>query len=171
MTPFQILFILTAVMTLGSALMVVSTRNLVHAALWLILALFGVAVFFVLLSAGFLAIAQVVIYIGAIAIMIIFAVMMTRRLVQDHTPFFNGVWWLSALVSAGLFAGLLWMFNSWQGFHDQMPALAPGDDPLRNLGLALVAPNAYVLPFELASILLLAALVGSIMIAWEKKLS
>ena len=82
MTLEQIVFILVAILTLGSALMVVTTRNLVHAALWLVVALFGVAVFFVLLHAGFLAVAQVVIYIGAIAILTIFTIMLTRRVAR-----------------------------------------------------------------------------------------
>ena len=83
MTALQVIFLITAVGTLGSALMVVITRNLVHAALWLVAALFGVAVIFVQLNAGFLAIAQVVIYIGAIAILMIFAIMLTRRVAQE----------------------------------------------------------------------------------------
>ena len=67
MTPLLVIFILVALVTTGAALMVVVTKNMVHAALWLVLALFGIAVLFVLLSSGFLAVAQVIIYIGAIA--------------------------------------------------------------------------------------------------------
>jgi hypothetical protein len=79
MSVMQLIFIIIAAISLGGALMVVTTRNLVHAALWLILTLFGVAVLFVLLNAGFLAIVQVVVYIGAIAILMIFAIMLTRQ--------------------------------------------------------------------------------------------
>ena len=78
MDATQFIFIVTAALIVASAVMVVTTRNLVHAALWLIAALFGVAVIFILLEAGFLAVVQVVVYIGAIAIMFIFAVMLTR---------------------------------------------------------------------------------------------
>ena len=94
MTLEQIVFILVAILTLGAALMVVTTRNLVHAALWLVVALFGVAVFFVLLHAGFLAVAQVVIYIGAIAILMIFTIMLTRRVAKmsDTQLSSNWVW-------------------------------------------------------------------------------
>lgn len=168
MTPQQIVFLVTAVITLGAALMVVSSRNLIYAALWLILTLFGVAVFFVMLSAGFLAVAQVVIYIGAIAILMIFAVMMTRRLAGDIGTHVNKTWWAGALVSAGLFAGLAWMLGSWDGFSTQAGPLPPGVDPLQELGAALVSPNMYILPFELASVLLLAALIGALIIAWER---
>jgi len=168
-SALEILFLVVAVVTLGSALMVVTARNLVHAALWLILTLFGVAIFFVLLSAGFLAVAQVVIYIGAIAILVIFAVMMTQRLIKDEGKQFNSNWVLAALISLALFGGLAWMLSQWTGFSTTAPALASGVDPLVQLGEALVSPDAYVLPFELASVLLLAALVGAVMIARERQ--
>jgi NADH-quinone oxidoreductase subunit J len=170
MTALQIVFLITAVVTLGSALMVVTSRHLIHAALWLILALFGVAVLYVVLNAGFLAVAQVVIYIGAIAILVIFAVMMTRTLVEDFTKQLNAQWWVAALLSVVLFAGLAWMLGSWEGFSTPLPPMAVGADPLRQLGVALVSPNAYVIPFELASVLLLGALIGSLLIARERKI-
>ncbi|GAG05720.1 unnamed protein product, partial [marine sediment metagenome] len=78
MTVMQVIFLITAVVTLGGAVMVVTVRNLIHAALWLILALFGVAVMYTLLSAPFFTVVQIVIYIGAIAILMIFAIMLTR---------------------------------------------------------------------------------------------
>jgi NADH-quinone oxidoreductase subunit J len=168
MTPMQLIFIITAVTTLGAALMVVTTKNLVHAALWLILTLFGVAVFFVLLSAGFLAVAQVVIYIGAISILMIFAIMLTRRIAQERRPQVNANWWVAALISLVMFGGVAYMLGRWPGFSTQAPELSAQVDPLRELGQALVSPNAYVLPFEVASVLLLAALVGAIMVAWER---
>jgi NADH-quinone oxidoreductase subunit J len=169
MTALQIVFLVTAVVTLGSALMVVTSRHLIHAALWLILALFGVAVLYAVLNAGFLAVAQVVIYIGAISILIIFAVMMTRALIDDFSKQLNAQWWLAALVTLALFGGLSYMFGSWEGFSSTMPPMAVGSDPLRQLGVALVSPNAYLIPFELASVLLLGALIGAIMIAREKR--
>ena len=167
MTPVQIIFIVTAILTLGSALLVVTTRNLVHAALWLIVTLFGVAVYYVMLNAGFLAVAQIVIYIGAIAILVIFAVMMTRRIVGGSGPQVNKIWWLAALLAAVVFASLVGVLSTWSGFTT--PAPEPAADPLVMLGKSLVDPQAYLLPFELASVLLLAALVGAIMIAWIRK--
>lgn len=168
MDAVQILFIIIAVVTLGAALMVVTTRNMMHAALWLIATLFGVAVFYALLNASFLAVAQVVIYIGAIATLMIFVVMMTRRIVQENIRQVNKNWWLAAVVSLVLFGGLAWMLSAWDGFWMQAQPLAQSANPLVDLGQALVSPNAYILPFELASVLLLAALVGAIMIAWER---
>ena len=168
-TPLQIVFILVAAMTLGSAILVVTTRNLVHAALWLVVALFGVAVMYVLLNAGFLAVAQVVIYIGAIAILMIFAIMLTRRVATDSGPQINSNWVWAAFLSLAIFVGLAWALSSWPEFSSTAVDLGNRSDPLRELGLALVSPNAYVLPFEVASVLLLAALIGAIMVAWERK--
>jgi NADH-quinone oxidoreductase subunit J len=165
----QIIFMIVAILTLGSAVMVVTTRNLVHAALWLILALFGVAITFALLNAPFFTVVQVVIYIGAISILLIFAIMLTRRSIQDSGRSVNPGWWLAAFLSLVLFAGLLWMFSTWDGFSTALPELPTGVDQVRELGVALVSPNAYVLPFEVASVLLLAALVGAIVVAWERK--
>lgn len=165
----QIIFFFVAIITLGSALMVVTTRNLVHAALWLILSLFGVAITFALLNAPFLTVVEVVIYIGAISILLIFAIMLTRRTMQDTGRSVNPGWWLAAFLSLVLFAGLLWMFSTWSGFSTALPELPAGVDNVKELGVALVSPNAYVLPFEVASVLLLAALIGAIAVAWERK--
>ena len=95
MTIMQIIFLVVGAVILGSAFMVVTTGNLIHAALWLIVTLFGVAVLYALLNAGFLAVVQVVIYIGAIAILFIFAVMLTRKEMRDRGPQLNNAWWLS----------------------------------------------------------------------------
>lgn len=168
MDPIQIIFILTAAITLGAGLMVVTTRNLVHAALWLILSLFGISVMYVLLNAGFLAVAQVVIYIGAIAILMIFAVMLTRNIAQDVGPQSNQYWPWAALIAIVFFGGIAWVLTNWSGFSALLPEMSSRADPLRELGVALVSPNAYVLPFEVASVLLLAALIGAIMISWDR---
>lgn len=161
----QIIFIATAALIVASAIMVVTSRNLVHAALWLIAALFGVAVLFVLLEAGFLAVVQVVVYIGAIAIMFIFAVMLTRRDLLDQGPQLNPFWPVVAVLSLLTFGGLFAILT-------QMPektAVAISGETLPLLGNALVAPELFVLPFEVASVLLLAALVGAVYVAVNKK--
>jgi NADH-quinone oxidoreductase subunit J len=169
MTPVQILFIIVGAVTLGAALMVVTARNLVHAALWLIVAFGGVAVFFVLLNAYFLAVAQVVIYIGAIAILMIFAIMMTRNVTGEKSQRFNTNQVLGLILVVVLFAGLVWMFASWGGATATVTPLDGRADPVRDLGTALVAPDGYLVAFELVSILLLGALIGALMIAWDKK--
>jgi len=168
MSGLEILFLIIAVFTLISAIQVVTTKNLVHAALWLIVALFGVAATFVLLNAPFLAVVQVVVYIGAIAILMIFAVMLTRNMMQESVPQFNKNYTFAALLGFVLFVGLtVIVLNSGAG-DINLPTLASDADPISDLGIALVSPNAYIIPFELASVLLLAALIGSIVIARKK---
>jgi len=166
MTPMQIIFIGVAVVIAGSAMMVVTVRNLVHAALALIVTLFGVAVLFALLEAGFLAVVQVVLYIGAIAILIFFAIMLTRRVMQDVGPQTNTQWWLGALVAAALFAALFWILPQVQ--FPLTTAAVPADS-LITLGASLVDMNRYALPFEVASVLLIVALIGAIVVAGDKE--
>jgi NADH-quinone oxidoreductase subunit J len=146
--------------------MVVTTRNLVHAALWLILTC-SVSQSFCAAERRLLAVAQVVIYIGAIAILMIFAMMMTRRVVQDTGPASTATGPMLPCFRQLLFGGLAWMLSTWEGFSGGS-RLARRSDPLQELGVALVSPNMYILPFELASVLLLAALIGALVIAWEK---
>jgi NADH-quinone oxidoreductase subunit J len=166
MTALQIIFLCAGAATLISGLFVVTARNLVHAALSLIVTLFSVAVLFVLLEAGFLAAVQVVLYIGAIAILIIFAIMLTRRVMQDAGPQTNRQWWLGALIAAALFAALFVILR--QVAYPEVTAAVPANS-LEILGRSFVDPNQYMLPFELASVLLLAAMIGAIAVAGDKK--
>jgi NADH-quinone oxidoreductase subunit J len=169
MTGEKIVFLVVAFFALGSALLVVTTRNLVHAALWLIATLFGVAVMFALLQASFLAVVQVVVYIGAIAILFIFAVMLTRREMRDQGPQMNKNWWFGGLLAVLTFGGLFSMLQGWSGLS-KTAAVFPSDfDTVTALGNALVSPDAYVLPFEVASVLLVAALVGAVYVAFNRK--
>jgi NADH:ubiquinone oxidoreductase subunit 6 (subunit J) len=168
MTALQIIFLISAAVILMSAVMVTITRNLVHAALWLIAALFGVAVIFAVLEAGFLAVVQVVVYIGAIAIMFIFAVMLTRREMLDKGPQMNKRAWLAGILGVLLFASMVYMLSTWVGFN-QLPSLVGETDTLAQLGNALLLPSAYLLPFEVASVLLLAAMVGAVYVASNRK--
>lgn len=169
MSVMQVIFFVTAVVTLGGALMVVTVRNLVHAALWLILTLFGVAVMLGLLNAPFFSVVQVVIYIGAISILMIFAIMLTRRVIQEQGRQVNPGWWLAGLMALTLFTTLVWLLSGWEGFYSPLPQLAAEKDMVAELGKALVSTDAYVLPFEVASVLLLAALVGAVVVAWERR--
>lgn len=169
MSGEQFIFLVVAFFTLGSGFMVVTTRNLVHAALWLVATLFGVAVVFALLDAGFLAVVQVVVYIGAIAILFIFAVMLTRKDMRDQGPQMNRNWWFGALLSVFTFGGLYFLLQGWTGLSKTAPNIPSGFDAVAELGLALVSPDAYVLPFEVASVLLVAALVGAVYVAFNQK--
>ena len=181
MTAQQIIFLIVALFTLGSGLMVVVSRNLIHAALWLVATLFGVAVVYALLNADFIAVVQVVVYIGAIAILFIFAVMLTRKDMRDTGPQMNPNWWSGALVALLSFSGLVYLFakasgglkflvlGGGEGFSRTATDLPAGFDAVSLLGEALTSPAAYVLPFEVASVLLLAALVGAVYVAFNKK--
>ena len=105
MTGEQIIFLIVGVVTLIAGLMVVTVRNLVHAALWLVATLFGVAIIYTLLNAGFLAVVQVVVYFGAIAILFIFAVLLTRRQAAETGPAINKHWLGGAILAWFNFAG------------------------------------------------------------------
>jgi NADH-quinone oxidoreductase subunit J len=169
MTPDQIVFIVVALVTLGAGFMVVTTRNLVHAALWLVATLFGVAVTYALLNANFLAVVQVVVYIGAIAILFIFAVMLTRKDMRDQGPQLNRNWWVGALLAVLTFGGLFFLLQGWNGMSKTAAVYPSGFDAVAELGNELVSPMGYVLPFEVASVLLVAALVGAVYVAFNRK--
>jgi NADH-quinone oxidoreductase subunit J len=168
MSGLEIVFLVVALITLYAALEVVTTNNMVHAALWLIVTLFGVAAIFVLLSAPFLAVVQVMVYIGAIAILMIFAIMLTRRIASDEHPQVNKNWPVAALFGFLMFFALaLMLIYSGRG-NATMPPLPDTSSTISQLGFELVSPNGFVLPFELASVLLLAALIGAVVVAWRK---
>ena len=132
------------------------------------MSLFGVAGLFILLSAPFLAAIQVLVYIGAIAILIIFAVMLTRSMTAIRERF-NSQSWLGAVIGGVLFvalvAGMILPVWGW----GSLPTLPQSDvvGTTRDIGIALVSADGYVLPFEVASLLLTAAMVGAIVIARE----
>ncbi len=160
-------FFVFTLCVLGGGLGVVTTRNLIHGALYLILSLFGVAGYFVLLAAPFLAAVQVLVYIGAIAILIVFAVMLTRSMTHLRETL-NRQWWLSALVGGLLFVFLtvgviLPVWGQGSAFYQQEVPEVVGTT--MDLGMALVDGNQFVLPFEVASLLLTAAMIGAIVIA------
>ncbi len=167
----QIFFIIVAVVTLGFSLVVVTNKNLFHAALALMVAFLGVAIIYVTLGAGFLAMAQLLVYIGAISILIIFGIMMTRRMMSAKEVAFNSQAGLSLFTAVSFFLLVSYVVViRWPSAPDG-PITMPPVDPaiLENsvvaLGQSFVSPSAYVLPFEIASVMLLAALVGSIFIA------
>lgn len=165
MSPTQIIFLLFAILTLSGAIVVVTSRNLVHAALCMALCFFGVAGLFVLLEASFLAVVAVLIGVGGISVLIIFAVMLTPG-AGVYTAGTTRRWPLAMILAVVIFVALAVMLTSvpW-------PANPPRveGDTVKALGVALVDPNQYVLPFEVASVLLLAALIGSTVIAWQRK--
>ncbi len=171
MTFEQLIFILVSLLTLGTGLVVVTNRNLFHAALAMMASFFGVAGLYVMLDAGFLAAAQLLVYIGAISILIIFAVMLTRRMMQTHETAMNsqsGLGLATAVATFALIAAVItryWWGNVAFSSRPDVPDTVLQEAVIK-LGEAFVNANGYVVPFIVASVLLLAALIGSIYIAW-----
>ncbi|MEM7799853.1 MAG: NADH-quinone oxidoreductase subunit J [Chloroflexota bacterium] len=168
----RIVFIIVATVTIISGIQVVTNRNLFHAALYMMLSFLGVAVVYGLLESAFMAATQLLVYIGAISILVIFAIMMTRRLMQTtESPYNSQVGW-GFVASVLLFGMLTAVIAQVEVLDPSAPgAMLPPDaeEAIRNnvvdLGEAFVSADQLVLPFELASVLLLVALVGSIIIA------
>ncbi len=151
------LFILLAVLTLGGGLGVVLTRNVVHAALALLLSLFAVAGVYLILFAEFLALVQVLIYGGAVIIVLLFAIMLTRTGEYPRISD-NRQWPLAALAAFGMLGVLIpsFLINAVEGTKAQNPDF--GD-------LANSLFTRWAIPFEIASLVLLVALIGAIIIA------
>jgi NADH:ubiquinone oxidoreductase subunit 6 (subunit J) len=165
MTVSHVVFIILSAVALIGAVGVVTSRNLFRAALFLVLSFVGVAGFYILLDAEFLAMIQLLVYVGAISILIIFAIMLSRRMMSPEFKAQNEQWLLGLLAAAALFVVLVFILLqvSWPTAQAVVP-----DDMISALGEALVSPDQYVLVFEVASVLLLVALVGAVIIARER---
>jgi NADH-quinone oxidoreductase subunit J len=163
-------FIVLSLLVLGGGIAVVADRNLFHGALWLLVSLFGVAGLFVMLAAPFLAAVQVLVYMGAIVILIIFAIMLTRRVMGTHETV-NDSWPIGLVMAALAFLvtafALVLANNSPLLASAQNPAPLTGDS-IAAFGISLVDVRQYALPFELASLLLTGAMIGAIVIAREE---
>ena len=144
-----------------SAVLVVTTQNVVHAALYLVVVLAGVAAIYVMLAAEFIAVVQVLVYIGAIVVLLLFGTMLTRAPIGRTNNLDNDQRIAAAVVSLFLLGVLGWALSDAWGW-DRLPA----DQPVQrtaDVGNAIF--QNWVIPFEVISILLLAALVGAVVIA------
>lgn len=174
MTPMQpevgVAFGILAFVIVLSGAMVVSLRNIFHCALCLIICLSGVAGIFILLDAEFLAAAQVLIYVGAVSILIIFAVMLTSNLAVQKIVQTNENA-LVAFIACLVFAGGLWILiradRTIEALKDRWATQPPTANNTLEIGRKLMTD--FMLPFEVVSILLIAALIGAIMLAREEK--
>jgi NADH:ubiquinone oxidoreductase subunit 6 (subunit J) len=153
-------FLILAAITLGSALLVVTLRNLFHSVLALVLSLLGVAGLYVLLSAGFLAVIQVLIYVGAIATLFIFVIMLTLRIDDRAIRQTNEQVLAGIVVCVAALALMLAALLTAPWRQLATPSPAPG---VETLGSDLL--TTYLLPFEVISLLLIAALVGAVTLA------
>lgn len=160
MNIYNIIFYLFAAVTVISAFFVVTTRNIVHSAFYLLFTFFGIAGIYVLLGADFVAIVQLIVYVGGILILLIFGVMLTNKItnVQIKT---GTMQMLPAAIGVGLFAGLLLstvVNTSWKILPVVIAAPTAG-----TIGTILL--QEYVIVFELLGIILLIALLGAASIA------
>lgn len=154
-----LLFFIFAAMTLLGGIFVVTLRNLVRSVLAMILSFVGVAGLYLTLEAEFLAAIQVLIYVGAVSVLVLFAVMLTQRVADPSRPVNNHQAWLGFTGALGIFIILSATLSP-----IQWPALPTQDtSTIDNLGKQLL--GAYALPFEVASVVLLVALLGAIILA------
>lgn len=166
----EIWFIAFAALTIGAALAVVLSQNLVRSALYLVFTFLGVAALYVMLHAEFLFAMQILIYVGAIMVLFMFAVFLTQQVMQAKITLSSASRLVGALAALGLLA-----FVSHAVIPQVADALAAAPvvmdevakENTSKLGMALL--TKYILPFELVSVILLAALVGAIVIAKEDK--
>jgi len=164
-----IFFYIFAAMVLVGGILTITRRNAVHSAMFLIVSLLGVAGLYLLQKAEFLFAVQIVLYIGGIMVLFLFVIMLVNLDQAAKQKQFNGQWWI-ALICVALVGGLLGYFL-WKGgaaFRIATPAAAPAG-PLGNTErLADVLFSDYLLPFEIASLLLLVAVVGSVVMAKKR---
>jgi NADH-quinone oxidoreductase subunit J len=162
MSLADIVFLGLTAVTLFGAFLAVWLRNVFHNALGLILSLFGMAALFIYLDAEFLAVIQVIIYIGAISIAIIFAIMLSRPWSQKQAPRDTAKVSRALLAAALLFTGLLGLLRK-----TAWPSVESGDTSIRGIGRALL--TVYALPFEAVSLVLLVAIIGALVISsWKE---
>jgi NADH:ubiquinone oxidoreductase subunit 6 (subunit J) len=156
-----------AALTIAGGLAAVLLKNLVHCALSLTVAFAGLALLFLQLDAQFAGFAQILVYIGAVAILIVFAILLTR---SSETPkkgegVFSRTWLAGLAVAAAVFALLGWAILQaapWLPWSAPMPAVT-----VQQIGEALM--SSYVLPLEIVALLLTAALIGAVIVAMQEK--
>ncbi|MEU8123585.1 NADH-quinone oxidoreductase subunit J [Spirillospora sp. NPDC049024] len=161
MSGQEIVFALLGVVAVGSAVLVVTTRQLVHAALWLVVSFGALAGGYLVLTAEFVAWVQVLIYVGAIVVLLLFGIMLTRAPIGESADLDSGNRWAALAVAAGTAAVLVAVMV--MGFGDARMPLRAGGGSADELGGAVF--RTWVLPFEVLSVLLLASLVGAIVLS------
>lgn len=159
------LFTIFAIVTVAGAAAAICLRNLVHSVLALIAAFAGLAVVYLLLGAQFVGFAQVLVYIGAVAILIVFAILLTRNTDRDIEVRIGRSWAWSGAVVAGVFAVLAWAIHHSAVTRRTMSP--PSTTSTEQIGNALM--QQFALPLEVIGLLLTAALIGAVTIALREK--
>ena len=169
----ELAFVILAVMTLASAWAAMRLRNLVHCALCLTLTFAGLAGFYLLLGAQFIGFAQVLVYIGAVSILVVFAILLTRGSDPTAQPakLFSKTWFTGVAVTALAAGTLILAILSTKAFpagRGAIPeALIEKTATVKRIGHALM--TQYVLPLEVIALLLTAALIGAVIIAMQER--
>ncbi|WP_460068513.1 NADH-quinone oxidoreductase subunit J family protein [Streptomyces sp. YKOK-I1] len=161
-TGVEIAFVLVGLATFGAALVTVTTRQLVHAALWLVVALGGLAVEYLLLTAEFIAWVQVLIYVGSVVVLLLFGLMLTKAPIGRSPDADSGNRWAALTVAVAAAAALVWVVvDAFRTTWIDLDGPAAGSTEVTGASLF----QNWVLPFEALSVLLLAALVGAIVLS------
>jgi NADH-quinone oxidoreductase subunit J len=156
----SVAFVIIAILTLAAALAAASLPKLIHAALSFAVAFIGVAAFFFLLGAEFVGLVQVFVYIGAVAVLIVFTILLTRR--DSATPDkFN---WGGVFVAVAVFGGLVWAI-----LKTPLATAAPQIPPLTVKRIGEVLMTDYVWPLQCVGLVLTAALIGALILVMEEK--
>jgi NADH-quinone oxidoreductase subunit J len=156
-------FAIVAVLTIAAAVAAMSLRNLVHCALALTVAFAGLAAAFLQLDAQFVGFAQILVYVGAVAILIVFAVLLTRGGESPEKTVFSASWFWGMLVAVSVFGTLGWAIKS--SFASQREPQEEVVATVKHIGDALM--TKFVLPLEVIGLLLTAALIGAVIIAMK----
>jgi len=161
-TGVEVAFVLVGIATLGAAVITVTTRQLVHAALWLVVALGGIAVEYLLLTAEFIAWVQVLIYVGSVVVLLLFGLMLTKAPIGRSPDADSGNRWAALAVALASAAALVWVVvDAFRATWISFAGAAQGSTEASGRSLF----QYWVLPFEALSVLLLAALVGAIVLS------
>jgi NADH-quinone oxidoreductase subunit J len=154
-------FVIISILTLAAALAAATLRKLMHAALSFAVTFVGLAAFFFLLGAEFVGLVQIFVYIGAVAVLIVFTILLTRRDVEKD----RGFNWSGVVVAIAVFGGLIWTIVKTRSLSvaaPEMPVLT-----VKHIGEALM--SGYVWPLLCVGLLLTAALIGALVLVMEEK--
>ena len=157
----NVAFILIAILTLAAALAAASLPKLIHAALSFAVTFIGIAAFFFLLGAEFVGLVQIFVYIGAVAVLIVFTILLTRR--DDEKD--RGFNWSGVAIAIAVFGGLLWAIFKTQS----LSIAAPQIEALTVKRVGEVLMTGFVWPLQCIGLLLTAALIGALILVMEDK--
>jgi NADH-quinone oxidoreductase subunit J len=160
-----LLFTIFAILTVAGAVAAICLRNLVHSVLALTVAFAGLAIVYMVLGAQFIGLAQILVYIGAVAILIVFAVLLTRDTGASPQAILVRSWKQSIAVAIAVFAVLWWAIQ--RSAVSRLPVTSPPEASTRQIGDALML--RFALPLELVGLLLTAALIGAVTIAMRDR--